>query len=156
MILLDLFKKIFDKTGNIENQKESINRQQKLKIATCVILLEAVTADDIFSDHELHKIIELLKSKYEMTDSQLNELIVTSKKEREESTDLWYFTNLINENLTIDEKYDLMEMIWEVIYTDGTLDKYENYIAHKLRNLLNLDHNKFIDIKMRVKEENLK
>jgi uncharacterized tellurite resistance protein B-like protein len=91
-----------------------------------------------------------------MTDTQVNELIETSKREREDSADLWYFTNLINENLTMDEKYDLMVMIWEAIYSDGTLDKYENYIAHKLRNLLNLDHTKFIDIKLKVKEEMLK
>lgn len=154
--MLDLFKSIFDKNRDKEIQKGSIDQQQKLKIATCVTLLEAVTADDTLSDEELHKIIELLNSKYEMTDTQVNELIETSKREREDSADLWYFTNLINENLTIDEKYDLMVMIWEAIYSDGTLDKYENYIAHKLRNLLNLDHTKFIDIKLKVKEGRLK
>lgn len=154
--MLDLFKSIFDKNVDKKIQKGSIDQQQKLKIATCVTLLEAVTSDDMLSDQELHKIIELLKSKYEMTDTQVNELIETSKREREDSADLWYFTNLINENLTIDEKYDLMVMIWEAIYSDGTLDKYENYIAHKLRNLLNLDHTKFIDIKLKVKEGMLK
>ena len=154
--MLDLFKSIFDKNRDKGIQKGSIDQQQKLKIATCVTLLEAVTADDILSDEELHSIIELLKSKYEMTDTQVNELIETSKREREDSADLWFFTNLINENLTIDEKYDLMLMIWEAIYSDGTLDKYENYIVHKLRNLLNLDHSKFIDIKLKVKEGKLK
>lgn len=151
--MLELFKSIFDKNRDKEIQKPSIDQQQKLEIATCVILLEAVTADDMLSDQELRKIIELLKSKYDMTDTQVNELIETSKREREDSADVWYFTNLINENLTMDEKYDLMVMIWEAIYSDGTLDKYENYIAHKLRNLLNLDHTKFIDIKLKVKEE---
>jgi uncharacterized tellurite resistance protein B-like protein len=151
--MLELFKSIFDKNSDKEIQKPSIDQQQKLEIATCVILLESVTADDMLSDQELRKIIELLKSKYDMTDSQVNELIETSKREREDSADVWYFTNLINENLTMDEKYDLMVMIWEAIYSDGTLDRYENYIAHKLRNLLNLDHTKFIDIKLKVKEE---
>lgn len=150
--MLDLFKSIFDKNTDRQIQRGSIDQQQKLEIATCVILLEAVTADDTLSDQELHKVIDLLKSKYDMTPTQVNELIEISKKEREESADLWYFTNLINENLTIDEKYELMEMIWEAIYSDGTLDKYENYIAHKLRNLLNLDHSKFIEIKLEVKK----
>ena len=154
--MLDLFKSIFDKNRDKEIQKGSIDQQQKLKIATCVILLEAVTADDTLSDQELHTIIELLKSKYDMTDTQVNELIETSKRERDKSADLWYFTNLINENRTMDDKYDLMQMIWEALYSDGTLDKYENYIAHKLRNLLNLDHTKFIDIKLKVKEGKLK
>ena len=76
-----------------------------------------------------------------------------SEKERDQSTDLWYFTKIINENLSNDEKYSLMEQVWEVIYSDGTLDKFENYIAHKLLNMLNLDHSKFIDLKMKVKSD---
>lgn len=154
--MLDLFKSIFDKNTDRRIPKGSIDQQQKLRVATCVTLLEAVTADDTLSDQELQKLIELLKSKYDMTETQVNELIETSKREREDSADLWYFTNLINENLAIDEKYELMEMIWQAIYSDGTLDKYENYIAHKLKNLLNLDHTKFIDIKLKVKRGKLK
>lgn len=154
--MLDLFKSIFQKDIDKGIRRGSIDQYQKLRVATCVTLLEAVTADNVLSDQELKKIIGLLKSKYEMTDTQVNELVETSVIKRKESSDLWYFTNLINENLSIDEKYDLMEMIWQVIYSDGTLDKYENYIAHKLRNLLNLDHSKFIDIKLRVKGEKSK
>ena len=153
--MLDIFKRIFEEDQESAIREHKIDKQGKLKIAACVILLEAVTADSILSDQELHMIIDLLKTKYNMTDEQVNELIETSKKERESSTDLWYFTNLINENLSIDEKYDLMEMIWEVIYSDGTLDKYENYIAHKLLNLLNLDRSKFIQLKLKVKEKTL-
>jgi uncharacterized tellurite resistance protein B-like protein len=153
--MLDLFKSIFEENGKTENPKEKIDRQEKLKIATSVVLLEAVTADSILSDEELHKTIDLLKTKYDMTDTQVKSLIETSKEERENSTDLWYFTNLINENLNLEEKYDLMDMIWEVIYSDGMLNKYENHIAHKLRNLLNLDHSKFIELKLKVKERTL-
>jgi len=153
--MLNLFKRIFEGDQESGIQQGKIDRQEKLEIATCVILLEAVTADSILSDQELHKIIELLKARYDMTDDQVDELIETSRKERDSSTDLWYFTNLINENLSISEKYGLMEMIWEVIYSDGTLDKYEDYIAHKLLHLLNLDRSRFIELKLKVKERTL-
>ena len=88
-----------------------------------------------------------------MDDTSVKELIDKSTMEKKNSTDLWYFTNLINENLDNEEKYDLMELVWEVIYSDGTLDKFENYIAHKLLNMLNLDHSRFIELKMKVKNE---
>ena len=44
-----------------------------------------------------------------------------------------------------------MELVWEVIYSDGKLDKFENYIAQKLYRMLNIDHSKFIELKMEVK-----
>jgi len=148
--MLGVFKNIFD--GSNKGQNEG-DRELKLRVATCVLLLEAATADSNFSSEEQEKIIQILKSRFQMDDTSVKELIDKSTMEKKNSTDLWYFTNLINENLDNEEKYDLMELVWEVIYSDGTLDKFENYIAHKLLNMLNLDHSRFIELKMKVKNE---
>ena len=148
--MLGAFKKIFNGSKKEESAED---RELKLRVATSVILLEAATADSNFSPQEQEKIIEILKSRFQMNDESVKELIDESENERKNSTDLWYFTDLLNENLNNEEKYNLMELVWEVIYSDGTLDKFENYIAHKLLNMLNLDHSKFIELKMKVKNE---
>lgn len=151
--MLGIFKKIFNASSSGKSALSNEEKKLRLKTATCVILLEAATADDSFSDEEQRTVIELLKARYNMTDGAVRELIEKSEREREGSTDLWYFTNLINENMDNEEKYELMELVWDVIYSDGTLDKFENYIAHKLQNMLNLDHSTFIELKLRVKNE---
>ena len=148
--MLGAFKNIFDGS---KREGSAEDKQFKLKVATCVLLLEAATADSNFSPQEQEKIIEILKSRFQMDDESVKELIDKSTAERENSTDLWYFTNLINENLDNEEKYNLMELVWEVIYSDGTLDKFENYVARKLVNMLNLDHSRFVELKMKVKGE---
>ncbi|MEK6223602.1 MAG: TerB family tellurite resistance protein [Thermodesulfobacteriales bacterium] len=148
--MLGAFKKIFNGPKKEESAED---RELKLRVATSVILLEAATADSNFSPQEQEKIIEILKSRFQMNDESVKELIDESENERKNSTDLWYFTDLLNENLNNEEKYNLMELVWEVIYSDGTLDKFENYIAHKLLNMLNLDHSKFIELKLKVKNE---
>lgn len=148
--MLGAFKKIFKGPKKEESAED---RELKLRVATSVILLEAATADSNFSPQEQEKIIEILKSRFQMNDESVKELIDESENERKNSTDLWYFTDLLNENLNNEEKYNLMELVWEVIYSDETLDKFENYIAHKLLNMLNLDHSKFIELKLKVKNE---
>ncbi len=148
--MLGVFKNIFDGSKKEESAED---KELKLKVSTCVLLLEAATADSNFSPQEQEKILEILKSKFQMTDEEVKELIDKSEAERENVVDLWYFTNLINENLDNEEKYNLMELVWEVIYSDGTIDKFENYIAHKLLNMLNLDHSRFIELKLKVKNE---
>ncbi len=148
--MLGAFKKIFNGPKKEESAED---RELKLRVATSVVLLEAATADSNFSPQEQEKIIEILKSRFQMNDESVKELIDESENERKNSTDLWYFTDLLNENLNNEEKYNLMELVWEVIYSDGTLDKFENYIAHKLLNMLNLDHSKFIELKLKVKNE---
>jgi len=148
--MLGVFKNLFD--GSKKEQSPE-DKELKLKVSTCVILLEAATADSNFSPEEQEKIIQILKSRFQMDDESVKELIDKSTVERENTTDLWYFTNLINENLDNEEKYNLMELVWEVIYSDGTLDNFENYIARKLLNMLNLDHSRFIELKMKVKNK---
>lgn len=148
--MLGTFKKIFNGS---KTEGSAEDRELKLKVATSVVLLEAATADSNFSAEEQEKIVEILKSRFHMNDESVKELIDESENERKNTTDLWYFTNIINENLNNEEKYNLMELVWEVIYSDGTLDKFENYIAHKLLNMLNIDHSKFIELKMKVKNE---
>lgn len=151
--MLGKFKKIFNSSSRGKSELSKEDRELRLKTATCVILLEAATVDENFSDQEQRKILDILKARYNMTDDEVEELIEKSERERADSTDLWYFTNLINENMDNEEKYSLMELVWEVIYSDGTLDKFENYIARKLQNMLNLDHSTFIELKMKVKNE---
>ncbi|MEW6144743.1 MAG: TerB family tellurite resistance protein [Thermodesulfobacteriota bacterium] len=148
--MLSVFKKFFEGQGDgrVEGDKEA-----KLRTATCVLLLEAATADEAFSDTEQKKVVEILKSRFGMTDEAVSELVEESRRARESEADIWHFTNLINQNLTNDEKYDLMEEVWEVIYSDGTLGEFENYVAQKLYRMLNIDHSKFIELKLKVRNE---
>jgi uncharacterized tellurite resistance protein B-like protein len=152
-LVLKLLKKTF------KNKKESTvnidlsNRHTKLQTATCVILLEAVTADSHFSLQESDKIVELLIDRFNLSQSDVEQLINISKKQRKEHPDVWYFTNLINEELSVEQKHGLMEMVWQAIYSDGTLDKYEHHLSHKLRRLLNIRHSKFIELKKKTLEK---
>ncbi len=152
--MLSIFKRFFEGQDNDRRgARGGQDKEARLRTATCVILLEAATADDTFSDTEQKKVIEILKSRFGMTDEAVKELIDESKRARRNEADIWYFTNLINQNLSNEEKYELMESVWEVIYSDGTLGEFENYIAQKLYRMLNIDHSKFIELKMKVKNE---
>ncbi|OGE23108.1 MAG: hypothetical protein A3J42_00815 [Candidatus Dadabacteria bacterium RIFCSPHIGHO2_12_FULL_53_21] len=148
--MLSMFKKFFEGSG-ADNKGE--DKDARLRTATCVLLLEAATADDSFSDIEQKKVVEILKSRFGMTDEAVKDLIDESKRARQNEADIWYFTNLINQNLSNEEKYDMMKEVWEVIYSDGSLGEFENYVAQKLYRMLNIDHSKFIELKLKVKNE---
>lgn len=148
--MLGIFKKLFEGSGA---DGKGQDKEIRLRVATCVLLLEAATADDSFSDAEQKKVVDILKSRFGMTDEAVKELIDESKRARQDEADIWHFTNLINQSLSNEEKYDLMEGVWRVIYSDGTLGEFENYIAQKLYRMLNIDHSKFIELKMKVKSE---
>jgi uncharacterized tellurite resistance protein B-like protein len=129
------------------------NDFERIQIATCVILLEVAKSDDSFSSLEKTTLASILKKKFDLSPGAVEELLKIADKKREESIDLWQFTNLINQNYTEEEKKKIVEAAWRIIYADEKLDKYEDHFVHKLARLLQLKHSDLIEAKLKVKYE---
>lgn len=125
-----------------------------IRMATCALLLEISHVDGKFSETEKDLIMDIFQRKYGLDQGKAVSLMEAARAELEESIDLWQFTNLINQNYSIEEKIGVIEMVWRIAYSDHVLDKHEDYLLHKLASLLHLSHDKLIDAKMKVQKEN--
>ena len=155
--MLSKIKDFFQENMAIEEKVANESQSNdKVAIATCALLLEMANTDDEFSEIEEAEIKKIMQSEFELSENKVDEIIKLSNEEREESLDLWQFTNLINENFSKEEKIKVIEYIWRIVYADDKVDKYEEYLVRRLSYLLNIDHKDMIDAKLRVKykEEN--
>lgn len=139
--------------GDPEADLQGVDGDRKLKVAATVLFLEIAKSDSVFVQEEFLVIKNILKETFGLEEDEITRIIEIAEEEREESSDLYPFTNLINKKLSKEEKLSLMEKIWQVIYADGILHKYEDYLAHKLANLLRLNHDELINTKLKVKKE---
>jgi len=144
-------KKILLRTSKIDSVTQQQDEFERIQIATCIILLEVAKSDDEFSSIEKTTVTALLKKQFKLSIDAVEELIEIANQKRDESTDLWQFTNLVNRNYTKEEKIKIVEAVWKVIYADKKLDKYEDHFVHKLAKLLQLKHHELIDAKLKVK-----
>ena len=104
-------------------------------------------ADHQFSAVELHNLSTILERKFSLSNDELTELISLAKSEADHATSLHQFTQLINQNCSTEEKFNLMKAMWEMAYADGNLDKYEDYIIRKVADLIYVPHSEFIRAK---------
>lgn len=153
--MIDLVKKLFRKSVGNGIAEHLEKRCQNIQVATCAVLLEMARIDNKFSEEEQESLISSLKKRYGLSDEDAEQLILASNQELEGSIDLWRFTNLINRNYAIDDKLALIRTVWEIAYADGKLDKHEDYLLHKLAELLNLTHKQLIDAKLSVLENRM-
>lgn len=149
--MIDLVKKFFAKGEKRDPEKQVETSHHDIHIATCALLLEMSNIDGEFSDIEKENIISILKKNYQLSDENAAALLEASNEELENSNDLWRFASLINKNYSIEEKESIIEMVWRVAYADGHLDKHEDYLVHKLANLLRLSHRQLIEAKLKAK-----
>ena len=149
--MLDMVKKFIQKGVLDETEMQDGNSAERIRVATCALLLEVANSDDEFSESEREHIVRILTKDFQLSHEDAQELMQLSERERKESIDLWQFTNQINEHYSLNEKIKIIEMVWKVIYADGKLDKYEDHLAHKLSRLLRLTHDQLIEAKLKVK-----
>ncbi len=140
-----------EETGDPGSEERA--KRERIQVATCVILLEVARSNDDFSRVEKTTVAAILKGRFELSDEAVEDLLEVARKSREESVDLWEFTNLVNERYSRDEKREILEAAWKVIYADDKLDMYEDHFVHKLAKLLRLEHRDLIAAKLKVKGE---
>jgi uncharacterized tellurite resistance protein B-like protein len=150
--MLDIVKRFFNKEMEKDANKEMPETGHDLRIATCALFVEIAKIDDEFTDAEMEKIISVLKDTYELSREHADALVASAEKELEQSLDLWQFAKLINNNYSRNEKIEIVETLWRIVYVDGKMDEHEHYLMNKLKNLLRLSHDDLIKAKLKVKD----
>lgn len=148
--MLDIVKRFFNKATAEVSKDANQNTEHDIRVATCALFVEIARIDEKFTDAEMETILSILKEKYGLPQDHADALIAEAEKELEKSVDLWQFSKLINENYSNEEKIEIIETLWRIVYVDGKMDQYEHYLMNKLQNLLRLTHDQLITAKLKV------
>jgi uncharacterized tellurite resistance protein B-like protein len=112
--------------------------------------------DDEFSISEETTIRDILRKELRIHEKDVDEIMGLAMQESQQAVGLYEYTRFINRVLTLDERRTLIEYLWKVIYADGVLDQYEDYLVHKLANLLHIEHDDMIAAKIKMRPEGYK
>lgn len=132
-----------------EHERSTVSSDQ-VAVATAVICLEMARADSQFSEEEQLRIPRILQRIFDLSGEEVEDILASASVEIEHSHDIWRFTNIINQYFNRSQKKKVIYAMWSIVYADGTLDKHEDYLMHKLSRLLNLSQNDLIEEKLRA------
>jgi uncharacterized tellurite resistance protein B-like protein len=140
---------IFDKAFGIEAraEKETAARERGIQLATALLLIEVAQADYYEDAAEENVVFDLLKSFFHLDDHELYLLVQEARSEADHSASLQQFTRRLHEELSVDEKHKIIEMLWEV----ALADKHEDHLVRKIAGLLYVSHSDLIRIRNDVR-----
>ena len=134
-----------------KNNKDDQNKELT-KVAA--LLIHAAKIDENFSEKEeilIKKTISDLGPKKEDIEKIFNEA-----KEIENSTNqILDFTKTVK-NMSENQKIQIIESLWRVIYSNEEADIYETNLMRRLAGLLYIDSKIMGSIKEKIKKENIK
>ncbi len=148
--MISTIKKYFDK--QIASGTESGDTtKHRLQVATAAMLIEMARADFDVHPEEIEQVRQAVQTTFGLSQTDAEELIRLAEEEAKQATDYYQFTSLINKGFSQEEKIQVVELMWQVAYADGHMDKYEDHLVRKLANLMHVSHKDFIATKHRAR-----
>ena len=122
-------------------------------VASLTLMLEVAWADHDISNEEERIILAALQETFDKTTDEANDLLEKAVSLHKDSVGSYYYTKLINEQFSYEDKKEIIFVLWQIADSDQHIDQWEEYTIRKLADLLHVDHSDFIDGKLRTKQK---
>ena len=104
--------------------------------AVAVLLIEIAGSDEGVEDREQGVIQRALARRFGLERSEVIRLVKTAEERAIQAADLFDFTRVVVENFTEEERIGVIEMLWEVAYSDGVLTGDEDALIRRVAGLI--------------------
>jgi uncharacterized tellurite resistance protein B-like protein len=128
-----------------------VDEADRLRVATCALLLAAAHADRDFGPEERRTVAEIVERRFGLSADDAATLLEFADEERRQADGLFGFARLINDEYPRARKLAIIDLLWRVVYSDGVLEEHEDALLHRIGKLLGLRHEELIAVKLQVK-----
>ena len=143
--MIELLKNILNNKKS-EDDKENTTNLELL----CGLMIEAAYTDGQIDQNELNKIQLSLINIFGEDPKDVDLVIVEALKNKNNSKSLHHYTSFINKNFTEEKKLKLIEVLWEIVLSDGKIHDYESNLLRRLAGLLYISDIKSGNARKRV------
>ena len=126
-----------------DNKNQDAEKDNLIKIAA--LLIHAAKIDE---DIIKQALLKLCTNK-----QNINEIISKAKIIEENANQILDFTKEVK-SMDEKEKIKIIEILWQIIYSNKDADIYETSLMRRLAGLLYIDNKTMGDIKEKIKKEN--
>lgn len=149
MSMLARLKRLFGSQGETSGL---LVHREPLELATAALLIEMARSDFTESADEQLAVRHLLQRRFQLTDAQVDQLLVEAQRRADRAVSLHEFTHRLNRELSQQEKLEIIEMLWRVGHADGRIDKHEEHLILRIAGLLHISNRDRIRLKLKVTE----
>ena len=122
-----MFEKIFKRQKNESPDNKNI--------LVAALLIHAAKIDENYTDIEKRIIKKALIDLNNVSPDQAEKLIKNAEKKEKDSNQIVEFTREIKK-YSMESRLKIIEVIWKIVYSDGTNDIYESNLIRRICGLL--------------------
>ena len=138
-MLKNFFKKKEEKDPNNKN------------VLIIALLIHAAKIDENYTENEKKIIKNVIVDLNEINSNQADELLKLAEEKERESNQIIEFTKEIKK-YSMEFRLKIIEILWKIVYSDGTNDIYEANLIRRVCGLLYISDKESGIIKLKVKK----
>lgn len=127
--------------------------EDDLRVATAALLIHVMAIDGEVTEAESKQLRALLAGHFDLADAELNRLLVEAEREEQEAVDIYRFTSALRDRLPLEQKRDLIAIMWRLVYADGKLEPLEDNLIWRTAELLAVPARDRMQLKQMVRAE---
>ena len=99
---------------------------------------------------QLHK---ALAEHFDLSAEEVHRLIIEAERRERDAVDLYKFTSVLRDTLSIERKREIIAMMWRLVFADGKLDPIEDNLIWRTAELLAVPARDRMQLKQMVRAE---
>lgn len=149
--MFDAFRKLIAEVGEGSKPAHHFD-ENDYRLAATALLVHAARIDGQFADTERAKLRALVKSRFDLGETDADELLAEASELERDAIDLYHFTAQLNRALDEKGRARMVEMMWQVAYADGVISEFEDNLIWRAADLLGISQRERIALRNRVAE----
>lgn len=134
--MVDFLRDLLFRHGGRPAARGARHNASELQLAAAALMVEAAKLDGAFDDIERERIAEILNTRLGVDGDATGTLIEAAETEAEQRGGLYGFTREIRSKFSDQERIEMIEMLWEIVYVDGSLHDFEANLLRRVAGLL--------------------
>jgi uncharacterized tellurite resistance protein B-like protein len=120
------------------------------RLAATALLIHVISLDGEPSAIEKSKLHSLIETRFGLDPGTADRLIAAATLEEGEAVDLYHFTSVIMRSVNEEGRLRIVEMMWELVYVDGSVSEFEENVVWRAADLLAVSSRDRINLKHRA------
>jgi len=122
-----------------ETSAELVPSSDPVRLACAALLTKAGRLDGRLDEAEEAVMLRAMVDRFSLDQATARAVLEEGGDDLETSSDIYRYTKVLREAFNENERIELLEMLWEVTYVDGTLHEFEAQLMRRLAGLLYVD-----------------
>lgn len=112
---------------------------QRRQLAVVALLIELAQSDRDLTPEEVATIERIVRERFSLDALATARLMAAAHSELDASLEDWIFTKAVRDGFDIPERIEIVELLWEVVYSDGRVARLEESSIRRLAAKLGID-----------------